>query len=102
MSQTALMTVGMFYAIQFWNDWWLSIMLISKTELYPMQFFLFNILSSVNALSTGQLQDSSRIKVPTETVKMAVTIITILPILFLFPFIQKYFIKGIMVGAVKG
>ncbi len=102
MSRTALLTVGLFYAIQFWNDWWLSIMLISKREMYPMQFFLFNILSSVNALSSGMLQDGSRIRVPTETVKMAVTIVTVLPILFLFPLIQKHFIKGIMVGAVKG
>lgn len=102
MSQTAILTVGMFYAIQYWNDWWLSVMLISDRKMYPMQYYLFNILSSVSALASGRMQDSGRIAIPSQTIRMAVTFITILPILFLFPLIQKYFIKGIMVGAVKG
>lgn len=102
MSQTAVVTISMFYVIQYWNDWWLSIMLISKQALYPMQYFLFSLLSSVNVLSSGMVEDASVVAIPAETVKMAVTVITILPVLFLFPIIQRYFIKGIMVGAVKG
>ena len=102
MSQTAMVTVSMFFVIQYWNDWWLSIMLITDQNLFPMQYLLFSLLSSVNALAFGNISDADAVSIPSETIRMAVTVITILPILFLFPFIQRYFVKGIMVGAVKG
>jgi len=68
-----------------------------------LQYFLYNILSNVNAISSGRIPSgaSGSITLPAETVKMAVTIITIGPILFLYPFVQKYFVQGIMTGAVK-
>ena len=103
LSSTGLLTVGMMYALQYWNDWWLSIMFITKRNLYPLQYFLFSIMSNVQALTSGKVRDiGSKVSLPTETIKMAVTIITIGPIIFLYPFVQKYFVKGIMSGAVKG
>lgn len=102
LSKTALLTVGMFYAIQFWNDWWLAIMLIRNNNLYPLQYYLYSILTSAQALSSQSGLSASIVSVPTETVKMAVTMITVGPIILLFPFVQKYFVKGIMIGAVKG
>jgi putative aldouronate transport system permease protein len=98
MSKTAILTVGLFYALQYWNDWWLSIMLITKRDLFPLQYYLFNILSSAQAAS----ESSIRIAVPKNTVKMAVTVITIGPIILLYPIVQKYFVKGIIIGAIKG
>lgn len=103
LSKTAILTVSMFYALQFWNDWWLPIMLVSKKSLFPLQYYLFSILTNVQALSNSATSSvASNISLPTETVKMAVTIVTIGPIIFLYPFVQKHFVKGIMVGAVKG
>lgn len=103
LSKTAILTVSLFYALQFWNDWWLSIMLISRKNLFPLQYYLYSILTNVQALSNSAAASAaSAIALPSETVKMAVTMVTIGPILLLYPFVQKHFVKGIMVGAVKG
>jgi putative aldouronate transport system permease protein len=102
LSKTAVLTVAMFYAIQFWNDWWLPIMLVTNNKLFPLQYYLFSLLTSAQALSSGMSMNASNIRIPTETIKMATTIITLGPIVLLFPLIQKYFVKGIVIGAVKG
>ena len=103
LSTTALLTVGMMYALSYWNDWWHALMFISDRNLYPLQYYLYSIVSNVNAVSSGRIPPgaAASIRLPAETVKMAVTIITIGPIIFLYPFIQRYFIRGIMTGAVK-
>ena len=103
LSKTALLTVGLMYALQFWNDWWNALMFIREKDLWPLQYYLYNIMSNVNAISSGRVPAgaAANIKLPSETVKMAVTLITIGPILFAYPFIQKYFVNGIMAGAVK-
>ena len=103
LSTTALLTVGMMYALSYWNDWWHALMFISDRNLYPLQYYLYSIVSNVNAVSSGRIPSgaAASIRLPAETVKMAVTIITIGPIIFLYPFIQRYFIQGIMTGAVK-
>ncbi|MEK3734168.1 MULTISPECIES: carbohydrate ABC transporter permease [Paenibacillus] len=103
LSKTALLTVGLMYALQYWNDWWHALIFIQDQDLYPLQYYLYNILSNVNAISSGRIPSgaSGNITLPAETVKMAITVITIGPIIFLYPYIQKYFVHGIMAGAVK-
>ncbi|WP_136608710.1 carbohydrate ABC transporter permease [Paenibacillus dokdonensis] len=103
LSKTALLTVGLMYALQYWNDWWNALIFINERNLFPLQYYLYNILSNVNAISSGRIPSgaSGNITLPAETVKMAITVITIGPIIFLFPYIQKYFVHGIMTGAVK-
>ncbi len=103
LSVTALLTVGLMYALSYWNDWWHALMFIDKRDLFPLQFYLYSIMSNVNAVSSGRVPAgaAANMRLPAETVKMAVTIITIGPIIFLYPFIQRYFVKGIMMGAVK-
>ncbi|MBD5102316.1 MAG: carbohydrate ABC transporter permease [Subdoligranulum sp.] len=103
LSKTALLTVGLMYALTYWNDWWNALMYVEKKDLFPLQYFLYGILSNVNAISSGRVPAgaSGAIQLPAETVKMAVTIITIGPVIFLYPFIQKYFVSGVMSGAVK-
>ena len=103
LSVTALLTVGLMYALNYWNDWWHALMFIDDRNLYPLQYYLYSIMSNVNAVSSGRVPAgaAANIRLPTETVKMAVTIITIGPIIFLYPFIQRYFVRGIMTGAVK-
>ncbi|MBP5383364.1 MAG: carbohydrate ABC transporter permease [Lachnospiraceae bacterium] len=101
--KTAMLTVGLMYALCYWNDWWNALMFINDRDKFPLQYFLYNILSNVNAISSGRIPSgaAANLKLPAETVKMAVTMITIGPIIFLYPFIQKYFVDGIMTGAVK-
>ena len=92
-----------FIFLQFWNDWWNALMFINDRDKFPLQYYLYNILSNVNAISSGRVPAgaAANLKLPAETVKMAVTMITIGPIIFLYPFVQKYFVNGIMTGAVK-
>jgi len=103
LSTTALLTVGLMYVLSYWNDWWNALMFISDRDLYPLQYYLYSIVSNVNAISSGRVPTgaAASIRLPSETVKMAVTIISIGPILFLYPFVQKRFVNGIMSGAVK-
>ena len=91
------------YALQYWNDWYLTLMFINDRTLYPLQFRLYSILTNTEGLSAAQAQSAAGyMQVPTETVKMATTVLTITPILFLYPFVQRYFVQGITIGAVKG
>lgn len=105
LAKPALATIGLFIALGYWNDWWLALMLVDKENLRPIQFLLRVIVSNIQFLQS-QLGISEVRKItdmtPTEGLKMATCIITIGPIIFLYPFLQRYFIKGIMVGAVKG
>lgn len=103
LSVTALLTVGLMYALNYWNDWWYALMFIDDRNMYPLQYYLYSIMSNVNAVSSGRVPSgaAANIRLPAETVKMAVTIITIGPILFGYPFIQRFFVRGIMTGAVK-
>lgn len=101
----ALATVGLFTALGYWNDWWLGLMLIDDQKLQPLQLLLRTVVSNItfiktspNAAAISQLFSA----IPTEGIKMAICVITIGPIIFLYPFVQRYFVKGIMVGAVKG
>ena len=103
LNKTAMLTVGMIYALGYWNEWWNSLMFIDDHRKYPLQYILYNVMSNVKAISSGKVPPgaAANIKLPSETMKMAVTIITIGPIIFLYPFVQKYFVDGIMTGAVK-
>ena len=103
LSKTAMLTVGMMYALSYWNDWWNAIMFVNDRNMYPLQYYLYNMLANINAIKSGRVPAgaAANIKLPGETAKMAVTMITIGPIIFLYPFVQKYFVSGIMTGAVK-
>ena len=102
LTKTALLTIGFMYALNYWNNWWNALFFIDRKELFPLQYLLYNVLSNVNAIRGGRIPPGvGSVRVPTETVKMALTIVTIGPIILLYPFIQKYFVSGIMSGAVK-
>ncbi len=106
LSKPVLATVGLFIALMYWNDWWLGIMLLNKVELQPLQLLLRTIQSNIQFIvSSPQAADILKVaggSLPSEGIKMATCIITIGPIILVYPFVQRYFIKGIMIGAVKG
>ena len=104
LSIPALVTLSLFYAVGHWNSWWDAYLYVSKPALQPLQLVLRNILTQasvlVNALS-GQVSLTEG-NPPARAVQNATVIVSTLPIVLLYPFLQKYFIKGIMIGSVKG
>ena len=95
-------TVGLFLALSYWNNWYFPMLFISNSDLFNLQYYLYNILLGQQALQSFASSVESARRFPGETIKMAMVIITIGPVLFLYPFVQKYFVKGITMGAVKG
>lgn len=106
LAKPALATVGLFISLMYWNDWWLGLTLLNKAELQPLQLLLRTIQSNVQFISTSaqgaEIIRATGGRLPSEGIKMATCILTIGPIVFLYPFIQRYFIKGLTIGAVKG
>ncbi|MDO4294212.1 MAG: carbohydrate ABC transporter permease [Eubacteriales bacterium] len=104
LSKVGLVSVILFMALQYWNDFYLSLYLITKTDLYTLQKLLYNMMSNISALLTNSSLQSvtTHIVLPSNTARMAMTMFTVLPVLVFYPFAQKYFVKGITVGAVKG
>ena len=96
-----LATITLFYGINYWNSWFNAIMLVDDSKLYPLQMLLMKIQSDIKMM-TMVSGASANMTLPTEGVKMATVIMTIGPIIFLYPFLQKYFVKGIIMGSVKG
>ena len=103
LARPGIATVTLYAALAYWNDMYLALYLMTKDTYYPLQYRLYSILSNVQFLASAQSAGiGDRIPLPSETVKMALTCVTIGPIIFLYPFVQRFFVKGIMSGAVKG
>ncbi|BCJ99958.1 carbohydrate ABC transporter permease [Anaerocolumna chitinilytica] len=104
MLKPALATVGLFLALGYWNEWYQSSLYLGSAVTYkPLQYYLYNIINQANALKSSLAGANISItKLPSNTLKMATAVVATGPIVFLYPFVQKYFISGITVGAVKG
>ncbi|MDL2233013.1 carbohydrate ABC transporter permease [Ruminococcaceae bacterium OttesenSCG-928-L11] len=100
LSTSALATVTLFYAVGYWNDYFTSILFVRTRELWPMQRILREVL--MTAEFQNMMYDDARQKMPPETLKNAMIVITVIPIICVYPFIQKYFVKGVMIGSIKG
>jgi len=100
LSLPSLTTIGMFYAVWHWNSWFDGMIYISSSKLFPVQVVLKNIISASMVENLDLLAGS--VPPPLEAVKSAAIMVSTLPILAVYPFVQKYFVKGIMVGSVKG
>lgn len=106
MSTAGLATIGLFTTLGYWNDFYLPLMLIDDTKWINLQYALFKIQSSVQYLATmsavtGDAR-SSLANMPSETAMMAMCVLTIGPIVLVYPFLQKYFVKGMVIGSIKG
>jgi putative aldouronate transport system permease protein len=105
-SKPAIATILLFTGLIYWNDWFMCMLFIRKTSIQNLQYTLHMLISSAEALKTivsehSGVQVSTR-DLPTETLKMTMTLLVTLPIMLLYPFLQKYFVQGLTVGAVKG
>ncbi|MCL2378123.1 MAG: carbohydrate ABC transporter permease [Defluviitaleaceae bacterium] len=103
LSKPALATIGLFIALNLWNEWFHAMLFINDSRLFPLQFHLHRVLNSMQfAAQAAREANIPMPRMPTESFKLVMTVLTTGPILFLYPFVQRYFIKGITIGAVKG
>lgn len=105
LAKPALASIGMFTALNYWNEWRTGMLFLQDSDLFPLQYYLYRLINSVEFLKSSTVPMSSEISslsFPSESLKLAMTVIATGPIILLYPFLQKYFVKGITIGAVKG
>lgn len=102
-SKPFMATFLLFYAVERWNEWWNAYLYISNKDIKPLQIYLRDVLVNFNSQLATQAQSmmSSQTKVFVQSIQMATIIITMLPIMCVYPFVQKYFVKGVMAGSIK-
>ena len=106
MALPGLATIGLFLTLSYWNDWFNAMMYIDDQNLIPLQYLLIRIESSIDWLASNKAMMGvdgvqAAANMPKETIKMAIVVISTLPIIFAYPFFQRYFVNGLTVGAVK-
>lgn len=104
-SLPGIATIGLFYALAYWNEWYKVLLYINNENLYTLQYLIMKILRQINYATTQASQydiSTSFQTVPTYSYRMATIVVTIGPIIILYPSLQKYFVKGLTVGSVKG
>ena len=102
LSKPVLATVALQVFLLKWNDWYTCMLYINKDSLTSLQYLLQRIMQNINALRDDPTNMQLMESIPTETTRMAMAIVVAGPVLFAFPFFQKYFVKGMTVGSVKG
>jgi len=103
-SKPIIASISLFIAVGYWNEWWHAMLFINDTRNYPLQMMLREILSNISSSAIspiGQMMAARHRNMNPLTVRMAAIMVTTIPILLVYPFIQKYFAKGIMIGSLK-
>ena len=102
-SVPGIATLSLFYALNYWNQWFNAMLYIEDTKLFPLQYLLMRMLRNADAMKEmARTVGISVGEVPANSLRMATTVIAIGPIVLLYPYVQKYFTKGLTVGAIKG
>lgn len=107
LSQPVLATIGLFMSFAYWNDWFTAMLYIDNPSLYSLQAYLNRLLSDINYLAQnaallGVSHAQLLATMPKESARMAIVVVTVLPIACAYPFFQRYFVSGLTIGAVKG
>ncbi len=103
LSLPVLATFGLFYAVGHWNSYFPAMIYLTDDKMYPLQLILRNIIVTAEAAAGDMsLMDPNFVEPPKQSIKMAVIVVATVPIMCIYPFLQKYFVKGVMVGALKG
>lgn len=102
-STPGIATIGLFYALSYWNEWYKVLLYITDDQLYTLQYLIMKILRQVNYASSLPANVAVQLEqIPTYGFRMASVVVAIGPIIFLYPFLQKYFVQGLTIGSVKG
>lgn len=106
LSKPGIATIGLFTVITYWNDWFYGMLYIFDTEKYPIQTLLQSMQNSLETLTKASVNAMEYTEmasnVPTDSARMALTVLVVVPVMLAYPFFQKYFVKGLTVGGVKG
>ncbi|MEZ4726341.1 MAG: carbohydrate ABC transporter permease [Caldilineaceae bacterium] len=105
LSKPALATVGLFMAVAYWNDWFLALMLLDFAEFKPLSLIILKMINNLQSIQAAMKYPGVNINLadmPTLSIRMATAVITIGPIILAYPFVQRYFVQGLTLGAVKG
>ena len=106
LSKPIMTTIGLFSALGYWNNWTSGLYYVTDPKLYTIQVYLKKLMDSIQFLKTTDLQNEAiqlaARSLPTESARMAIAIIALVPILCVYPFVQKELIKGMVIGGIKG
>ena len=100
LSKPVLATIGLFYILRYWNDWYMALLFIDKQVLYPLQYLLYVLMANINFLASNP--QTTGVPIPTQSARMAMAVLAFGPALFSFLLLQKYFVRGITIGGLKG
>ena len=101
-SLPVLATVSLFYAVSYWNNYFAAMLYISKPDLKPLQLYLYELISQSQSIEERVTDMTDLTNLTTEAVRTATIIVSTVPILVVYPFLQRYFVKGMIIGSVKG
>ena len=104
LSKPAIASIGLLTMLRYWNDWFLGLLFVSDSEMMPLQLWLHTIMVNIEELSrvASDAGIIDAINFPSESARMAMAVLASAPLLIVLPFFQKYFVKGLTVGSVKG
>lgn len=102
LSKPAIATVGLFTLLMYFNDWQSSMLYMDDSKLISLQYFLYKTINNIKEAQTNAMSFEAGVQFPQEPVRMAMAVAAVLPVIVVFPFLQKYFVKGITLGSVKG
>ncbi len=103
LSVPSLATIGLFIALNYWNEWYNTMLFIDSRQYFTLQYYLYSVLNSMQfAAQAAEKANIPLPQMPTQSYKLVMTVAATGPIIFAYPFVQRYFIQGITIGAVKG
>jgi putative aldouronate transport system permease protein len=104
LSIPVICVIGLYYGVGIWNSYFTALIYLSDKNKWPLQLFLRQILvnATLSAVDGGDSSDMARRAMRAETIKYAICVLASIPMLVVYPFIQRYFVKGVMIGSVKG
>ncbi|MGO3314689.1 MAG: carbohydrate ABC transporter permease [Brachybacterium tyrofermentans] len=103
LSKAVIATMVLFYSVQYWNDWFAAFLYLDKTDLFPVTLFLRNLIAGAStAASEGAAASGASVSDINANIQSVTMILILIPILCVYPFVQRYFVSGIMLGSVKG
>ena len=101
--KSGLATIGLFLALGYWNDWYNAMLYMNDEKRYPLQYMLYSLMQKTQAMAAIASQANIQmIDMPSNSLKLAMAVVATGPIVLVYPFVQKYFVKGVTVGSVKG
>lgn len=100
LSKPVLATVGLFFILRYWNDWFLALLFMNNADYYPLQYLLYVLMANINFMASNP--QTTGMPIPTQSARMAMAVLAFGPALFSFLLLQKYFVRGITIGGLKG